>query len=224
MNSHGIYIVVILMACIGSVIYGRQWRIDQIPNGHKFSCANCHIDPLGGGPRNKFGQAVEALVAPGSTQEFWGPELAKFDSDGDGFSNGAELGDPNGTWRAGQPNPGDVNQVSNPGDINSRPNMTDVKSNSLVSTYKLYSNYPNPFNPSTTIMYEIPKNEMVTITIFNVLGQPVRTLVNDYMTAGRHSDVWNGRDDTHSELATGIYICKLTAGNFSQAIRMVLLK
>lgn len=207
-----------------SILYSRPWRPDQIPNGQKFSCANCHIDPQGGGPRNKFGQAVEQLVSPGSTQEFWSPSLAKLDSDGDGVTNGQELGDPNGSWKAGQPNPGNFSLVTNPGDPNSFP--TGIADNDLLlpAEYRLFNNYPNPFNPTTTISFEIPQSGNVTLQIFNSLGQFVRTLTSGDLSAGRHSFVWDGRDDSNNDVASGIYFYKLTAGTFSQTSRMVLLK
>ena len=73
----------------------RPWRVEQLPNGSKFSCGNCHHSPYGG-PRNAFGLAVEKEVARGSRAAFWSSVLAAKDSDGDGASNGAELGDPDG--------------------------------------------------------------------------------------------------------------------------------
>jgi glucose/arabinose dehydrogenase/plastocyanin len=103
----------------------RPWRPGQLPNGGVFSCANCHIDPGGGGPRNPFGQAVEAELisrygnAFGEPGGFWGPTLALQDSDGDAFTNGEELSDPAGIWTPGTPNP--AGPVTNPGNPNSHP-------------------------------------------------------------------------------------------------------
>ena len=89
----------------------------QIPNGSVNSCSNCHINPNGGGTRNAFGQAVEAGLI-GSNVD-WGPTLAALDSDGDGFTNGTELQDPNGTWSSGSQ--GNSALVSKPGDASSVP-------------------------------------------------------------------------------------------------------
>ncbi len=83
-------------------------------------CNTCHTSG-GGSPRNPFGLAVEARVTPGGSQEFWGPELAALDSDGDGFTNGRELQDPNGAWRPGQAAPATALLVSKPGDASSFP-------------------------------------------------------------------------------------------------------
>ncbi|MCZ6632882.1 MAG: putative Ig domain-containing protein [bacterium] len=98
----------------------RPFRPGLLPNGNVNSCANCHVDPDGGGPRNAFGQAVESRVSPNGLEAFWGPALAALDSDGDGFTNGQELGDPNGTGTATL-----GAQVTNPGDRNSVPQIVN---------------------------------------------------------------------------------------------------
>ncbi len=90
--------------------------VSQIPNGATFSCANCHINPAGGGTRTGFGNAFA------NNSHLWNATLATLDSDGDGYSNGVELGDPNGTWRPGQANP--PGSVYNPGDATSHPGAT----------------------------------------------------------------------------------------------------
>ncbi len=87
--------------------------VSRIPNGATFSCANCHVNPAGGGTRTPFGEAFR------SNSHLWNAALAALDSDGDGYSNGVELGDPNGTWASGQPNP--PGPVYNPGDATSHP-------------------------------------------------------------------------------------------------------
>jgi dopamine beta-monooxygenase len=102
----------------------RAQRVGQIPNGGVAGCASCHTSAAGGGPRNVFGQMVEAdfLSSAGfSGRVQWGPELAKLDADGDGFTNGQELGDPEGTWKTGDADPGGAAAVTHPGDAQSHP-------------------------------------------------------------------------------------------------------
>jgi len=98
----------------------RGPRVGQIPNGSVVACANCHVDPNGGGPRNSFGQIVESdFLSAGKV--VWGPELAALDADGDGATNGEELGDPEGAWTVGDDNPGDAAAVTKPWDAESFP-------------------------------------------------------------------------------------------------------
>ena len=84
--------------------------------------------------------------------------------------------------------------------------------------YALEQNYPNPFNPSTTIRYQIPKDGLVTLKVYDVLGRKVKTLVNSYQSAGEHFVKFDGRG-----LASGVYFYSLTAGDFSQTKKMILL-
>ena len=81
------------LVSLNSQAHAFGFRVGLLPNGSSNRCANCHNDPGGGGPRNGFGQDVDALLDPGSRDAFWALELALEDSDGDGFTNGAELGD-----------------------------------------------------------------------------------------------------------------------------------
>lgn len=207
-----------------TTIISRSFRVEKIPNGNKFMCANCHINPSGGGERNAFGKAVGSRVTPGGFQDFWDSQLASLDSDGDGFSNGLELQDPAGSWRPGQPNPGNTSQVSNPGDPSSVPNISLVESSSLAFYYKLYDNYPNPFNPSTRISFVIPVNEKVTLNIFDINGSLIKTLVNDNLSPGTYEMLWNAKDENNNDVTSGVYIYQLRAGYFNQSKKMVLIR
>ncbi len=91
-------------------------------------------------------------------------------------------------------------------------------------TYSLSQNYPNPFNPSTTLRYSIPNAGKVTLEIYNVLGQKIRTLLQNEVTAGTHLSVWNGLDDTGKQVSTGVYFYKLTTKNFTDTKKMILMK
>ena len=93
----------------------RPWRVEQIPNGNKFGCLNCHNSSYGGS-RNSFGLSVESVVGRGSRASFWNSVLAAKDSDGDGSSNGEELGDPDGDGKS----TGGAT-ITNPSDPESKP-------------------------------------------------------------------------------------------------------
>ncbi|GEM_PF-2763972 len=99
----------------------------------------------------------------------------------------------------------------------------------LPVTYTLFQNYPNPFNPSTNIKFGLPAQSRVNVEIYNLLGQKVRTLVNDDMIAGYHVVEWNGRNDANQQLSSGVYMLKITAFNgqaasFSDVQKLMLVK
>jgi hypothetical protein len=94
----------------------------------------------------------------------------------------------------------------------------------LPTTYDIAQNYPNPFNPTTTIKYQLPQVSDVKLVIYNVLGQKVRTLVNNRIEAGYHSVVWDGRNELGSAVASGIYIYRFEAGDFQKTMKLMLLK
>ena len=91
-------------------------------------------------------------------------------------------------------------------------------------TYKLHSAYPNPFNPVTTLRYELPEDALVNITIYDMMGRVVKTLINDQQTAGYRSLQWNAANDAGSPVSAGLYLYTIEAGEFRQAKKMILLK
>lgn len=225
MNKALPYILLfVVIASISTTLISRSFRVTKIPNGGKFACENCHVDPGGGGTLNQFGLAVNARVTPNGNQNFWNQSLAAIDSDGDGFSNGAELQDANGSWIVGTNNPGNFNDVTNPGNPLSKPNTTSVAGGDLPLQYKLYGNFPNPFNPTTNIVFEIPQSEIVSLKIYNSNGELIKTLVNENLNAGRYEKLWNGKDNSGIASASGIYFYQLIAGGFNKSAKMILMK
>ena len=94
----------------------------------------------------------------------------------------------------------------------------------VPTKYSLDQNFPNPFNPSTTIMYSLKNPGQVTLYIYNVLGQNVRTLVDEYQAAGDYETVWDGHDNTGDVVASGLYFYRIKSGDFSDIKKMVLMK
>ena len=104
---------------------------------------------------------------------------------------------------------------------------TDVKDEdfaNLPRNFTLKQNYPNPFNPNTTIEYYLPKPAQVKLSIYNILGQQVKTLVNEYQTAGNRRIVWDGKDERGTSVASGIYFYKLSTPDFAETKKMLLIK
>ena len=108
----------------------------------------------------------------------------------------------------------------------SRKNKTSVSENEERTpvSYSLQQNIPNPFNPSTVINYQIPKAGGVELTIYNMLGQEVRKLVNESITAGTHSIQWDGNNNRGEQVRTGIYLYRMEAGKFIKERKMLLLR
>ena len=102
--------------------------------------------------------------------------------------------------------------------------MSTVSNVEIPNGYKLYQNYPNPFNPATTIAYKLPANASVNITIYNILGRRIRTLVNNEQTAGFRTVFWDGSNDAGLPVSPGLYLYTIIAGNFIQTKKMLFLK
>jgi len=94
----------------------------------------------------------------------------------------------------------------------------------VPTAFALAPNYPNPFNPSTTIKYQVARDEDVALSIWNLAGQLVRELVQAPQAAGCYSVTWDGRDEAGSLLANGVYLYELRAGDFRSARKMVLME
>jgi hypothetical protein len=96
-------------------------------------------------------------------------------------------------------------------------------------TFKLSQNYPNPlrvsaFSPETTIDYQVAKKSYVQISVYNLMGQLVTTLINRQQEQGVYSVAWSGRDFRGNQVPTGIYFVKMTAGSFEQLRKMTILR
>ncbi|MHB8338047.1 MAG: T9SS type A sorting domain-containing protein, partial [Ignavibacteriaceae bacterium] len=100
-------------------------------------------------------------------------------------------------------------------------NVTDVKkeNNQTPTAFTLSQNYPNPFNPSTVIKYSVPKSGIVTLKVYNMLGQEVATLVNQMQNSGNYIVNFNANN-----LASGVYMYRIQSGDFTLTKKMELLK
>jgi len=94
----------------------------------------------------------------------------------------------------------------------------------VPSVLALYSNYPNPFNPSTTLNFSLPKTAPVKLVIYNIRGQKVKVLLNESLDCGNHSVVWNGRDDGNRPVASGVYFARLEQSGVTKINKMMLMK
>ena len=94
----------------------------------------------------------------------------------------------------------------------------------LPEVFALHSNYPNPFNPASTIRYDLPEAVNVVLIVYDLAGREIAQLISDNLPAGYHDIVWNGRDKAGRAVPTGIYIARLVTPEYTKSIKMVLLK
>ncbi len=101
----------------------------------------------------------------------------------------------------------------------------DAEVRLIPTTYELSQNFPNPFCPTTTIRYGLPKAERVTLKIYNLLGEEVVALVNaETQDAGYHVAIWDGRNKNGGVVASGVYVYRLQAGNWVMIKKMAVVK
>ena len=122
--------------------------------------------------------------------------------------------DSSATWQLMNPTPGSTNTQ----ELSLNDNIV------IPSRYSFHQNYPNPFNPVTTLRYELPKQATVNITIYNMLGRQVKTLVNQTQGAGYKSVIWDATNDYGKPVSAGIYLYQIQAGKHISTKKMVLLK
>ncbi|MDP8201176.1 MAG: SBBP repeat-containing protein [Candidatus Tenebribacter burtonii] len=102
---------------------------------------------------------------------------------------------------------------------------TTSANNVLISTKMMLTNYPNPFNPSTTISFSVTQNsDFVNLEIYNIKGKKVKQLIGDHLSVGQHSVVWDGKDETNKPVSSGIYFYKMKTNNNEETKKMILMK
>mgnify|MGYP002641196654 CR=1 FL=1 len=95
---------------------------------------------------------------------------------------------------------------------------------SLPDSFVLQQNYPNPFNPLTTISYDLPEESAVNLTVFDIRGQEITTLLDNVKPPGNYEVQWSGNDQQGNQVSTGVYFCRFEVGSYSQTIKMVYLR
>ncbi|MFC1898370.1 T9SS type A sorting domain-containing protein [Candidatus Cloacimonadota bacterium] len=106
--------------------------------------------------------------------------------------------------------------------VHENPNGADPNLIPMITT--LEGNFPNPFNPTTTIKFGLHEDQQVAIIIYNIKGEKVRTLVNDELNTGYYNMLWNGKDDNNKPASSGIYFYKMKAGDYQETKKMILMK
>ena len=102
--------------------------------------------------------------------------------------------------------------------------MKNLNFETVPIKYALSQNYPNPFNPITSLQYDLPNNGLVNITIYDMMGRTVKTLVNSSQTAGYKSIQWNATNDRNEPVSAGLYLYTMQKGRHRETGKMVLIK
>lgn len=95
---------------------------------------------------------------------------------------------------------------------------------SPTATLQLFQNYPNPFNPVTTIKFNLKNNDKINLSIYNIKGQLVKTLINENLSSGTHEVIWNGKNSLNQDVSSGVYFYKLNSSHTSELKKMILIK
>ena len=102
--------------------------------------------------------------------------------------------------------------------------LAEIDDSFIPNIFVFHQNYPNPFNPITLLEYDLPKDELVNITIYDMKGRMIKTITNGLKTAGYKSVQWNATNDRNETVSAGVYLYSIQAGEFRQTKKMVLLK
>ena len=108
--------------------------------------------------------------------------------------------------------------------VNASAAVLSINRELLPDAFALHQNYPNPFNPVTTLRYDLTKQATVNITIYDMLGKQVKTLINQTQNAGYRSVIWDATNDYSKPVSAGIYLYQIQAGEYISTKKMVLLK
>ena len=103
-------------------------------------------------------------------------------------------------------------------------NHVDEYEGKVIEDFELKQNYPNPFNPTTTIEYSLPRAGYVKIMIYDVLGKEIKSLFEGYKDVGNYKLVWDGKDNSGNQVASGLYFYQMLAGDFNAVKRLLLQK
>lgn len=109
-------------------------------------------------------------------------------------------------------------------DGNYCPSNVEIKKKTNLTSFQIYSNYPNPFNPITTLHYDLPEDKIVNITIYDIMGNVVKNLLQSKQIAGNKSIQWNATNDKNEAVSAGIYLYTIDLGKFRKTKKMLLLK
>ena len=102
--------------------------------------------------------------------------------------------------------------------------VMSVEPNTIPNNFALYAAYPNPFNPSATIKFDIPEDSFVSLNVFDMMGRKIKTLLNDKISAGRRSIIWDGTNNLNQAVSAGTYFYMISTSKYKSTKKLILLK
>ena len=209
------YFLLFSVFLISQSLDAKSFRVFQIPNGSVNSCLNCHKSMLGGLPLSKFGEQVLNFGLNGENVDW--KAIYNLDADEDGFTNGQELLDPDGTWTPGMADPGNPADVKKPYDANSKPL-------SVWSNYIQNPNIsPNPSSSNFHISFQVIKPTYIMARIVDIKGNFISNLVNNYYAYGNCNITWNGITNIGVPAPKGVYFLQIVVGNTLKTEKLILM-
>ena len=103
-------------------------------------------------------------------------------------------------------------------------NIDGANQLNIPQKYRLAQNFPNPFNPTTTIKFELPSDSHINLSIYDIQGNLIKTLVNEKKDAGYHSVIWNGKDQQNKDVSSGVYFYRIESKDFTDTKKCLLVK
>jgi len=196
----------------------RPKRVFQIPWGNVNKCFNCHNNGQASQGLTSMGQQVysSALIPQDSKGDVQWGVLAMLDADGDGYSNGEELQDVDGTWSSGEADPGMSELITDPNDPNDFPSGVEDEIE-IVSEFK-----PNPAIVSTKIQLNLKKAGNLNIKIYDMNGNHIRTLIDGFMTASVYSFSWDRKNVDKKRVSSGSYIVTIQNDKYTILKKIIL--
>tara|TARA_A200000159_G_scaffold129824_1_gene126319 strand:+ start:204 stop:839 length:636 start_codon:yes stop_codon:yes gene_type:complete len=208
---------IVFTAAFTSLIFSQISYTDQIQPIFNANCTSCHV---GGGAATLDLTSYNGVMSGGVSG------LSIISGDNVNSELYIRIILPEGAAGSMPPNdPLSQEEINLIGDwINEGANELSIKDSFLPQSFTLEQNYPNPFNPSTTILYNLSSDELVSFEIFNLNGEKVRTLVNEYQNSGPKKVIWNADNNHGRQVPAGIYLYSIIAGNVKQTKKMLLVK
>lgn len=208
------FFLISAMFFLNFTLSSKDFRVSQIPNGVKYGCQNCHNSPYGGDMLTAFGAQTQAKGMVGGNV-VWA-NLYNLDADGDGFTNGQELLDPEGKWRSGDANPGNLSDVTKIWDIESFPL-------SVIWSYFISEPVvsPNPSVSNININFDIKKANFISTNVVDMNGNVVKNLDDNHYSNGKVKLTWNGMNEYGIPVPKGAYLVNINIGGHIKAVKVI---